>query len=464
MNLYIFNADTSPILIDYGEKIMLGNLGKNLTKTMKKLAGMAIIDEEVVKDVIKDIQRALIQADVNIKLVLNLSKTIEGRALNEEPPKAVTPKEHVIRIVYEELVHLLGEKAEEVEIEKKPYKILFVGLQGSGKTTTIGKMARYLQKKGFNPAIICTDTWRPAAYEQLSQLTQNLNLPLYGDPDNKDALDLARKGLKEFKKQDIIIVDTAGRHKEEKDLLYEMMQISKVVEPDEVILVVDGTIGQQAREQAMAFSKTTAIGSIIITKLDGSAKGGGALSAVSEIRAPIKFIGTGERIEDLEVFDPERFISRLLGMGDIKALIERAEEIAEEDLDMDAMDAMLSGKFTLKEMYSQFEMMNKMGPMKQVMNMLPGMGGKLPKNASQVTEEKLTKYKIMMDSMTEQELTHPEVIKQSRVKRIARGSGMRNEDVKELLKYYQVTKKAMKGFGKRKMGGPLGQMMRQMMR
>jgi signal recognition particle subunit SRP54 len=442
---------------------MLGNLGKNLTKTMKKLAGMTIIDEEVVKEVIKDIQRALIQSDVNIKLVLNLSKTIEDRALNEEPPKGVTAKEHVIKIVYDELVNLLGEKAEEVEIEKKPYKILFVGLQGSGKTTSIGKMARYLQKKGFNPAIICTDTWRPAAYEQLRQLTESLNLPLYGDPDNKDALDLARKGLKEFKKQDLIIVDTAGRHKEEKDLLDEMEQISAVVEPDEVMLVIDGTIGQQAREQALAFSQTTKIGSIVITKLDGSAKGGGALSAVAEIGAPIKFIGTGERIEDLEVFDPERFISRLLGMGDIRTLIERAEEI-EGDVDTEAMDAMLSGKFTLKDMYSQFEMMNKMGPMQQVMNMLPGMGNKLPKNASQVTEEKLGKYKILMDSMTEEELTHPEIIKQSRVKRIARGSGMRNEDVKELLKYYQVTKKAIKGFGKRKMGGPLGQMMRQMMR
>lgn len=443
---------------------MLGNLGKNLTKTMKKLAGMTIIDEEVVKEVIKDIQRALIQSDVNIKLVLNLSKTIEDRALNEEPPKGVTAKEHVIKIVYEELVHLLGDKAAEVQVEKKPYKILFMGLQGSGKTTTIGKMGKYLQKKGFNPAIICTDTWRPAAFEQLRQLTENLNLSLYGDPDNDNALDLAQKGLKKFEKQDIIIVDTAGRHKEEKDLLDEMEQISTVVEPDEVMLIIDGTIGQQAREQALAFSETTEIGSIVITKLDGSAKGGGALSAVAEIGAPIKFIGTGERIDDLEVFDPERFISRLLGMGDIKTLIERAEEIVDEDVDAEAMDAMLSGKFTLKDMYSQFEMMNKMGPMQQVMNMLPGMGGKLPKNASQITEEKLTKYKILMDSMTEEELSHPEIIKQSRVKRISRGSGMRNEDVKELLKYYQVTKKAIKGFGKRKMGGPLGQMMRQMMR
>jgi signal recognition particle subunit SRP54 len=443
---------------------MLGNLGKNLTKTMKKLAGMTIIDEEVVKEVIKDIQRAFIQADVNIKLVLKLSKTIEDRSLNEEPPKGTTPKEHVVRIVYEELVKLVGEKPATVEITTKPYKILFVGLQGSGKTTTIAKLAKYLQKKGFNPAIVVTDTWRPAAYEQLKQLTEDMNLSIYGDPKNKDALDLARKGLNEFKKQDVIIIDTAGRHKEEKELLDEMKQISGVVNPEEVILVIDGTIGQQAREQALAFSKTTNIGSIIITKLDGSAKGGGALSAVAEIGAPIKFIGTGEKLDDFEAFDPERFISRLLGMGDIKTLLEKAEEIADEDVNVESMDAMLSGKFTLKEMYSQFEMMNKMGPMQQVMNMLPGMGGKLPKNASQVTEEKLAKYKIIMDSMTDYELTHPEVLKQSRVKRISRGSGVRNEDVKELMKYYNMTKKAIKGFGKRKMGGPLGQMMRQFMK
>jgi signal recognition particle subunit SRP54 len=444
---------------------MLGNLGKNLTKTMKKLAGMTIIDEDVVKEVVKDIQRALIQSDVNIKLVLKLSKTIEERSLNEEPAKGVTAKEHVIRIVYEELVNLLGERAVEIEITTRPYKILFMGLQGSGKTTTIAKLSKYLQKKGFNPAVVVSDTWRPAAYEQLLQLTEDMNVPLYGNPENPDALDLARKGLNEFKKQDIIIVDTAGRHKEEKDLLDEMEQISKVVNPDEVILVIDGTIGQQAREQAQAFNKTTNIGSIIITKLDGSAKGGGALSAVAEIGAPIKFIGTGEKLDDFEAFDPERFISRLLGMGDIKTLLEKAEEVAsEEDMDMEVMDHMMSGKFTLKDMYSQISMMNKMGPMQQVMNMIPGMGGKLPKNASQITEEKLAMYKIMMDSMTEYELTHPDVIKQSRVKRISRGAGVRNEDVKELLKYYNMTKKAIKGFGKRKMGGPLGQMMKQFMR
>jgi signal recognition particle subunit SRP54 len=442
---------------------MLGNLGKNLTNTMKKLAGMTIIDEEVVKEVVKEIQRALIQSDVNIKLVLKLSKSIEERALKEEPPKGITPKEHIVTIVYEELVNLLGEKAQEIEIDKKPFKILFLGLQGSGKTTTIGKLTRYLQKKGFNPAIVCTDTWRPAAYEQLKQLTEEMNVPLYGDPENKDALDLARKGLEEFKKQSLIIFDTAGRHKEEQDLLDEMVQLSSVIDPDEAILVIDGTIGQQAKDQAQAFSQTAKVGSIIVTKLDGSAKGGGALSAVAEIGAPIKFIGTGERIDDFEAFDPERFISRLLGMGDIKTLLERAEEVADEDMAAETMDAMLSGKFTLKDMQTQFEMMGKMGPMQQIMNMMPGTG-KLPKNASQMTEEKIDKYKIIMSSMTNYEMENPGAIKQSRVKRIARGSGMKNEDVKELLKYYNVTKKAMKGFGKRKMSGPMGQLMRQFMR
>ncbi len=442
---------------------MLGNLGKNLTNTMKKLAGMTIIDEEVVKEVVKEIQRALIQSDVNIKLVLKLSKSIEERALKEEPPKGITPKEHIVTIVYEELVNLLGEKAQEIEVDKKPFKILFLGLQGSGKTTTIGKLTRYLQKKGFNPAIVCTDTWRPAAYEQLRQLTEEMNVPLYGDPENKDALDLARKGLEEFKKQSLIIFDTAGRHKEEQDLLDEMVQLSSVVDPDEAILVIDGTIGQQAKDQAQAFSQTAKVGSIIVTKLDGSAKGGGALSAVAEIGAPIKFIGTGERIDDFEAFDPERFISRLLGMGDIKTLLERAEEVADEDMAAETMDAMLSGKFTLKDMQTQFEMMGKMGPMQQIMNMMPGTG-KLPKNASKMTEDKIDKYKIIMNSMTNYEMENPSAIKQSRVKRIARGSGMKNEDVKELLKYYNVTKKAMKGFGKRKMSGPMGQLMRQFMR
>ncbi|MCC7553877.1 MAG: signal recognition particle protein Srp54 [Methanobacteriaceae archaeon] len=445
---------------------MLGSLGENLTNTMKKLVGMSVIDKKTIKEVVKDIQRALIQSDVNIKLVMDLSKKIESRALDEEPPKGITPREYVITIIYEEMVNLLGSETAELDINQKPYKILFLGLQGSGKTTTIGKLCRYLLKKGLNPAVVCTDTWRPAAYEQLKQLTEEMQVPLYGDPNNKDALDLAEKGLKEFKNKKVIIFDTAGRHKEESDLLDEMNQLDKIIEPTEAILVIDGTIGQQAGGQANAFSNATDIGSIIVSKLDGSAKGGGALSAVAEIGAPIKFIGTGERIDDFELFDPKRFISRLLGMGDIQSLIEKAEENIDEDLAEKTMNAMMSGKFTLTDMRNQFDMMKKMGPMQQVLNMIPGLGGKIPKEASQVTEEKIGSYKIIMSSMTHEEMENPKLIKQSRILRISRGAGVDEADVKDLLKYYNNAKKAMKGIGKhgRMGGGSMNRMMGQFMK
>lgn len=428
---------------------MLGSLGENLTNTMKKLVGMSVIDKKTIKEVVKEIQRALIQSDVNIALVLNLSKKIEKRALEEEPPKGITPREYVITIIYEEMVNLLGREAVGLDINQKPYKILFLGLQGSGKTTTIGKMCRFLQKKGFNPAVVCTDTWRPAAYEQLKQLTEEMQIPLYGDPENKDALDLAKKGLNEFKNKKVIIFDTAGRHKEESDLIAEMDQLDDIIQPTEAILVIDGTIGQQAGEQAKAFSQATDIGSIIITKLDGSAKGGGAMSAVAETGAPIKFIGTGERIDDFELFDPERFISRLLGMGDIRSLIEKAEENIDEDIAEKTMNNMMSGKFSLIDMKNQFDMMGKMGPMQQVLNMIPGLGGKIPKEASKMTEDKIDSFKVMLSSMTQEELENPKIIKQPRIQRIARGAGVDESEVRALLKYYNNTKKAMKGFGGR---------------
>ena len=446
---------------------MLGNLKENLTNTMKKLVGMTVIDKKTIKEVVKDIQRALIQSDVNIALVLDLSKKIESRALEENPPKGITPREHVITIIYEEMVNLLGKDATNLDITERPYKILFLGLQGSGKTTTIGKLCRFLQKKGFNPAVVCTDTWRPAAYEQLKQLIEDMDVPVYGDPSNKDALDLARKGLREFKNRKVVIFDTAGRYKEEKDLIAEMNELNDIINPNEAILVIDGTIDQQAGEQAKAFSQATDIGSIIITKLDGSAKGGGAMSAVAETGASIKFIGTGERIDDFELFDPERFISRLLGMGDIKSLIEKAEENIDEDIAQKTMNNMMSGKFTLLDMKNQFDMMKKMGPMQQVLNMIPGMGNKISKEATKMTEDKIEKYKVMMSSMTETEMMDPKIIKQSRIQRIARGAGVEEIEVKELLKYYNNTKKTMKGLGRRGgrlSGGTMNRMMGQFMK
>ena len=432
----------------------LEKLGKALNSALKKLARAKTVDEATIKEIVRDIQRALIQADVNVRLVLQLTKNIEKRALEEEPPAGASKKEHIIQIVYEELTKFLGKEAKPLEIKEKPTVLLTVGIQGSGKTTSVAKLARHLQKRGYKVGVVCSDTWRPGAYYQLKQLLEPYGIEVFGDPDEKDAVKLAREGVEHFKEKDVdvIIVDSAGRHKEESGLIEEMRQISNAIKPHEVILVIDGTIGQQAYNQAMAFKEATPIGSIIVTKLDGSAKGGGALSAVAATGAPIKFIGVGEKIDDLEAFDPKRFVSRLLGMGDIEGILEKLEElqkqqaVSEEDL-----EKFLKGKFNLKDMYAQLEAMQKMGPLKQILQMIPGLGYSLPDDAVRVGEEKLRRYKVIMDSMTEEELEHPEIINYSRIKRIARGSGTSTSEVKELLNQYNQMKKMFKSMDKRKL-------------
>ncbi|CAD5243638.1 signal recognition particle protein Srp54 [Thermococcus camini] len=432
----------------------LEKLGKALNSALKKLARSKTVDEATIKEVVRDIQRALIQADVNVRLVLQLTKTIEKRALEEEPPAGASKKEHIIQIVYEELTKFLGKEAKPLEIKEKPTVLLTVGIQGSGKTTSVAKLARHLQKRGYKVGVVCSDTWRPGAYYQLKQLLEPYGIEVSGDPEEKDAVKLAYEGVEYFrgKDVDVIIVDSAGRHKEESGLIEEMRQISQAIKPHEVILVIDGTIGQQAYNQALAFKEATPIGSIIVTKLDGSAKGGGALSAVAATGAPIKFIGVGERIDDLEAFDPKRFVSRLLGMGDIEGLLEKLEElqkqqaVSEEDL-----EKFLKGKFNLKDMYAQLEAMQKMGPLKQVLQMIPGLGYSLPDDAVRVGEEKLRRYRVIMDSMTEEELEHPEIINYSRIKRIARGSGTSTAEVRELLNQYNQMKKMFKSMDKRKL-------------
>jgi signal recognition particle subunit SRP54 len=323
---------------------------------------------------------------------------------------------------------------------------MMIGLQGSGKTTTTSKLARYFQRKGLKPGVVCADTFRPGAYQQLKTLCTKLNVAFYGEEGNPDAVGIVERGLNELEKNDILIVDTAGRHSLESDLITEMEEIHAVAKPDYKLLVLDGAIGQQASEQARAFNESIGISGVVISKLDGTAKGGGALSAVSETNSSIAFIGIGETPDDLERFEADRFISRLLGMGDIKSLIEKAEEaLGEEDFDMESM---LRGKFTLKDMYKQLESLNKMGPMKQIMQMLPlgGMGAKIPEDAYQVTGDKLGRYRVLMDSMTEEEMLNPRIIGSARIKRIARGSGCAPEDVRELLKYHKMMQTAMKGF------------------
>ena len=432
----------------------LEKLGKALNNALRKLARSRTVDEATIKEVVRDIQRALIQADVNVRLVLQLTKTIEKRALEEEPPAGASKKEHIIQIVYEELTKFLGKEAKPLEIKEKPTILLTVGIQGSGKTTSVAKLARHLQKRGYKVGLVCSDTWRPGAYYQLKQLVEPLGIEVFGDPNEKDAVKLAREGVEYFKNKgvDVIIVDSAGRHKEESSLIEEMKQISEAIKPHEVILVIDGTIGQQAYNQALAFKEATPIGSIIVTKLDGSAKGGGALSAVAATGAPIKFIGVGERIDDLEAFDPKRFVSRLLGMGDIEGLLEKLEELQkQQEFKEEDMEKFLRGKFNLKDMYAQLEAMQNMGPLKQVLQMIPGLGYSLPDDVVKVGEEKRRRYRIIMDSMTDEELENPEIINYSRVKRIARGSGTSTAEVKELLAQYNQMKKMFKNMDKRKL-------------
>jgi signal recognition particle subunit SRP54 len=425
-------------------------LGSSLTGAIKKLFRAGVVDEAAVKELVRDIQRALLQADVNVKLVLGISKRIEDRALKEKVPPGISRREHVIKVVYEELTRFVGDKPVPIKMEPGKKKILMlVGIQGSGKTTHAAKLARYFLKKGLKPALICADTYRPGAYAQLQQLANRINVPVYGDLKAKDPIKVVSEGLKQFSDKEIIIVDTAGRHKEEKELIKEMKNLEKKIKPDEVMMVIDGTIGQQALIQAQTFHEATPIGSILVTKLDGSARGGGALSAVAATGAPIKFIGTGEKTEDIELFIPSRFVGRLLGMGDLETLLEKVHE-AEIKVPQKKAKAILSGKFTLTDMYEQFEAVKGMGPFRKIFKMLPGMSYDVPEDMLNMAEDRLEKWRVIIQSMRSEEKDNPKLLSSSRVRRVARGSGTSERDVKDLLKQYAMMRKMMKMFKRKK--------------
>ncbi|MDR0318882.1 MAG: signal recognition particle protein Srp54, partial [Nitrososphaerota archaeon] len=378
----------------------LDRLGSSLTNAIKKLFKAGVVDEVVVKELVRDIQRALLQSDVNVQLVLGISKRIEERALKEDVPPGISRREHVIKVVYEELTRFIGDKPVPLKVEPGKKKIIMlVGIQGSGKTTHAAKIARYYQKRGFKPGLIAADTFRPGAYAQLLQLGNRINIPVFGDAKASNPVKVVHDGLSVYVDKDLIIVDTAGRHKEEKDLIKEMKDLEKSVKPDEVIMVIDGTIGQQALVQAKNFHEATPIGAIIVTKLDGSSRGGGALSAVAATGAPIKFIGTGEKIEDIETFVPSRFVGRLLGMGDLETLLEKVHD-AEVNVPQKKAKEILSGKFTLTDMYEQFSAVKNMGPFGKVLKMLPGMSYDVPDDMVKNAEGRLDKWRVIIQSMT----------------------------------------------------------------
>ncbi len=645
----------------------LESLSSAIRNAINKLIGAPVVDRKAVEELVKGLQRALLIADVNAELVLKISENIREKALRTKTPPGISKKDQVVKIVYEELVRLLGEKQEELKIPKKPYLIMVVGIQGSGKcvagdtaipltngtissarklyqeahalrseqktddgyfidakglnlkvysvdtetlkieerevsriwrlksppllvkahvgfgksrsivttpehpfysisqgemvqvpaaylktgmyimvprrpivqsivlskpvlrrkketpiavqasttstsqvlltaahsthqalqkplevvgrsdiswervarvqlitsrepfvydltvpknlnfvtevavvhnTTTVAKLASYLQKNGHKTGVVCTDTFRPAAYTQLQQLLAGTSITAHGEPDSNDAVKIARNGLKAMRKQgrDVIVVDTAGRHKDQESLMKEMKQLERELRPDEVILVLDGGIGQQAGPQAAAFHKATRVGSIIVTKLDTSARGGGAISAVASTGAKIRFMGVGERIDDLETFVPSRFVGRLLGMGDLEGLLERVR-LAELELSKETAQAIMTGDFTLEDMVSQFKEMRKLGPLRKIVSKLPIPGlPNIPSDQMDKAEEQLGKWMVIVQSMTPEEKRKPRTINSSRARRIARGSGVTEKDVKNLLKQYNMARRLMKAW------------------
>jgi signal recognition particle subunit SRP54 len=449
---------------------MLDNLRTGLRSAIKKIVRASDINEDLINSLCKDVQRALLQSDVNVKLVLELTNRIRDRAINEEPVKGLTRKDHIITILYGELATLLGYSGQTIKnIDKSQYPdkeiinfepdrqsaVLMLGIQGSGKTTVTAKVARWLLKHGYSVGVIGADTWRPGALTQLKMNCSRINVEVYGEEANSNPIDIVKKGLEHFKIQniDVIIIDTAGRHKEESSLLEEMREMRNAIHPELVLLVIDGTIGQQAFNQAKAFHKAAAVGGIIVTKLDGTAKGGGVLAASAVTGAKVLFVGTGERIDDLEEFSPTSFVGRILGMGDIKAILEMARGL-ELQADENQARRLLSGKMTIEDFYAQMENVGRMG-IRNVIDNLPGMSGMVKEDQLDALEAKMEKWRFIIQSMTIDEKKNPEIVNESRRKRIARGSGLTEHEVKELVKQYSSSKTLMKQTKGRQMQGML---------
>ena len=438
---------------------MLDNLKSSLRAAIKKIVNSSGIDEELIKELSKDIQRSLLQSDVNVKMVFEITKNIENRSLNESPPPGLSRKDHIVKILYDELAKLLGNETEFHFQSGKVNKVLMLGIQGSGKTTVTSKLAKFLTKQGYRVAVIGADTFRPGALTQLKTMCEKSDVEVYGENSNENPSEIVKNGLKHFQKTnlDIILIDTAGRHKQEKDLLDEMKQINKTADPDLALLIIDGTIGQQCFAQAEAFHKTVPVGGIIITKLDSSAKGGGALAASAATGAQVMYIGTGERIDDLEVFSPTRFVGRLLGMGDIQAVLDLAKRLENEADDV-RMKRISSGKMNMEDFYYQLEEVTKVGSFQGLLDTMPGLSGLVKEDQVEKMEERVDKWRYIIQSMNEGEKKDPDLLNASRIKRIARGSGWPEHEVKELVKNYKNSKNIMKASKGRQMQGFLRKM------
>ncbi|MGC9098951.1 MAG: signal recognition particle receptor subunit alpha [Candidatus Micrarchaeia archaeon] len=416
------------------------DLGEGLRKAIAKLKGATIIDSKTIKEFNKELQKALLSADVDVKLVFELTKRIEDAALHEEVPPGVSQKDFILNKVYEELVRLMGSK---YEPEIKPKRILLLGIYGSGKTTTAAKLAKFYQDRGLSAGLICCDVSRPAAYEQLETLAKQAGVAFFGIKGEKDAAKIAKAGAEALKDRKILICDSSGRNALDKELTEELKRVANAFKPDEKLLVVNADIGQVASKQAKEFDDAVKINGVIITKLDGSGKGGGALSAVAAANARVTFIGTGEKLNALELYDPNKFVGRLLGIPDIEGIVSTVQEaIKEANIKPEEVNI---EELNFETFYTQLKAMSKMGPLKNMLNMLGIVDA--PKEVINQSEEKMKKYKAIISSMTTEERRNEKLMHDSsRIRRVAKGSGTTEKDVRELLSDFAKMKKLLNVF------------------
>ena len=439
---------------------MLDALKTNLRSAIKKIVNSSGIDEEQIENLCRDVQRALLESDVDVTLTLKITDNIKQRSLNDKLPPGLSRKDHIVKILYDELAKMLGTDNEEFVFKPNQLnKVLLLGIQGSGKTTVASKLAKFLTDQGYKVGVIGADTYRPGALVQLKTMCERAKVEVYGNEKSDDSTDVVKSGLDYFEKSqlDIILIDTAGRHKEDKDLLDEMIRIRKISNPDLSLLVIDGTIGRQCMKQAEAFQKTVDVGGIVITKLDSSAKGGAAIAASVATGARVMYIGTGERIDDLEKFSSTRFVGRLLDMGDIQAVLDLARRLESEG-DEVRLKRIASGKITMDDFYYQLEEVSKMGSLRSFVDNIPGLSGMVKSDQTEDLETRIQKWRYIIQSMTHDEKNDPSLLNSSRKKRIARGSGASEHDVKEMLKNYEQSKTMIKASKGRQMQGTLRRM------
>jgi signal recognition particle subunit SRP54 len=422
---------------------MLNTLSSALKKGFDKIAGAVFVDKKTIESVVKELQRALIQADINIYLVKQLGDKIKKEAENEKI-KGIERKEHLTKILHDEIINLLGKEKHEITLDKKKQtKIMLIGLYGAGKTTTCQKIAAYYSKRGFKTCLLGLDVHRPAASDQLKQLGDKIKIPVFIEKNEKSPLKIYEKFKENLKDYDLIIIDTAGRHDLDKELTEEIKDLTKKIAPDYKLLTIQADIGQAAKKQAEEFQKAVNINGVIITRMDSTAKAGGALTACNETKAPVYFIGTGENPHEFETFNPKSFISRLLGLGDLEGLLEKVQSAVDEKSQKQMKAKIEQGKFDLRDLQTQLKQMKGMGSLSKLTSLIPGFGNaKIPENLLGTQEEKIEKWQHAINSMTEEEITNPEILEKqtSRLSRIAKGSGTTTSDIRQLLKQYKLLK------------------------